>query len=260
MESLKNVKCFLLDLDGTIYLGGRLIDGAVEFLRSIKEKNKKYCFITNNSSRSTEDYINKLNKIGITATAQEVLTSGYAAISCLNENYIGKSVYVMGTQSLKNEFLQNGIKLTENNPDIVVLGYDTELTYAKLCTACKYINKGALYIATHPDINCPSEDFPLPDAGSFIAMIEKSTGRKPDIIIGKPYNVLAGAVLKRFGLKGGEVAAVGDRLYTDILFGKNSGYVSVLVLSGETDKKMLESGGITPDIVADSVKELINKI
>lgn len=260
MEIFKNVKCYLLDLDGTIYMGGKLIDGAAEFLQKVKLSNKKYCFLTNNSSRSTADYIKKLSNIGINATSQEVLTSGFATAKYINDNHKNKSVYLMGTQSLYNEFEKQGIILTENNPDIVVLSYDTENTYKKLCTACKYITKGAFYIATHPDINCPSEDFSLPDAGSFIALIEKSTGRLPDINIGKPQKPLADVAKQRFNVSNSEIAMVGDRLYTDILFAQNNGFVSVLALSGETDKQMLEKSGIKPDLVINSVKDLINLV
>lgn len=257
---LKNVKCFLLDLDGTIYLGNSLIDGAEDFLKAVKAGGKKYCFLTNNSSRSAADYLKKLEKIGINAVPDEVLTSGQSAVSYLKKNYAGKSVYLLGTESLKKEFSGSGIVLTENKPDIVVVSYDTELTYEKLSKACLYITGGALYIATHPDINCPSERGMLPDLGSYMELIKKSTGKSCGIICGKPRGIMAEAVLERFNLKREEIAMVGDRLSTDIQFALNCGFVSVLVLSGETDMEMLEKSGLKPDVVLPSVKGLIDKI
>lgn len=260
MDSLKNIKCFLLDLDGTIYVGNNLIDGAVDFLKKIKAENKSYCFLTNNSSLSTKDYIKKLSAKGIKATEKEVLTSGYSAICYLKNNYPDKKVYLFGTESLKKEFLEANIILTEENPDIVLISYNTEMTYKNLSKACKYIKNGALYMVTHPDINCPGEDGDLPDVGSFVALIEKSTGKKPQVNCGKPGEVMAFAVSQRFDLNKNEIAMVGDRLYTDIMFAINNGFLSVLTLSGETDEKLLNTSNIKPDYVINSVKSLIDKI
>lgn len=260
MEKLKKVKCFLLDLDGTIYLGNKMINGAEDFLKSIKDNNKNYCFVTNNSSRSSKDYLKKLKNIGINANEKEVITSGFVAAKWIKENHKDKTVYLLGTKSLYKEFKDYGIKLTNKNPDIVLLSYDTELTYKKLCDVCFFINCGAKYYSTHPDINCPSEKGFLPDVGSFIALIEKSTNKLPEIIFGKPYGYIANTISKRFNIEKNEIAMVGDRLSTDIKFGIDNNFVSVLTLSGETNMDMLNKSNLKPDIIVDSVKDLIKFI
>jgi HAD superfamily hydrolase (TIGR01457 family) len=257
---MKGVELFLLDLDGTIYLGNQMIRGAGEFLQKVKQAGKRYCFLTNNSSRSSSDYLKKLSSLGIDAGPDEVLTSGYAAIRYLKAAFPSSRVFLMGTRSLKREFAEEGIRLVEESPEVVVVSYDTELDYEKLCQTCLFLRQGAFYVCTHPDLNCPSQRGSLPDAGSFMALIQKSTGRLPDIICGKPYPAMAQAVRDKFGLSGKKVAMVGDRLMTDIAFAKENGFVSVLVLSGETDRKALEESGVEPDFVFSSVREIISRI
>jgi len=254
---MKDIELFLLDLDGTIYLGSRMIDGAAEFLRKIKQAGKRYCFLTNNSSRASADYLKKLHSLGIDAGPDEILTSGYAAIRYLKANHPSSRVFLMGTRSLRREFFEEGINLVEESPDVVVVSYDTELDYEKLCKTCLFLRQDTFYVCTHPDLNCPSQRGPLPDAGSFMALIQKSTGRLPDVICGKPYPALAQAVRDKFGLSGKKVAMVGDRLMTDMAFARENGFVSVLVLSGETDRKMLNESGAEPDLVFGSVAEII---
>lgn len=257
---MRDIELFLLDLDGTIYLGNRMIEGAHDFLRKIKEAGKRYCFLTNNSSKSSSDYLKKLHSLGIDAGPDEILTSGAAAIGYLKKNHPSAKVFLMGTRSLTEEFEGEGINLVEHDPDIVMISYDIELDYEKLCKTCLFLRQGPFYISTHPDINCPSQRGSLPDAGSFIALIEKSTGRLPDVICGKPNAVMAQAVEEKFELESRQIAMVGDRLTTDMAFAINNGFASILVLTGETDRKLLNESGIKPDYVFDSVRDIIGEI
>ncbi|MDD4002766.1 MAG: HAD-IIA family hydrolase [Clostridia bacterium] len=259
-EILKQIKCFILDLDGTLYLGNKVIGGAIEFVKKIRQSGRKLIFLTNNSSKSAADYLIKINNLGFEADINEILTSGVVAADYINKNYYGKKVYLIGTKSLQDELHGCGIKLSENDADIVLLSYDTELTYDKLAKGCRLISEGAIYISTHPDINCPSETGLLPDAGSFMELIKASTNKSCDIICGKPYNIMAKYISKKLNVSPECIAMVGDRLSTDILFANNNGFKSALVLSGETDIKIYEGSKIKADFVFDSVKDIISNI
>ena len=236
------------------------LDGGVKnnlsALETIKNTGRKLCFLTNNSSRSVDEYVEKLARMGIKVADDEIYTSGMATVRYLKENHKDKTVYLMGTDRLRQEFEQNGITLVEKNADVVVIGYDTELTYKKLTLLTDNINGGAFYVCTHSDINCPSEPYYLPDVGSFIELIKKSTGKSPDVICGKPFEPMGRAVAAKFGLNANEIAMVGDRLSTDIAFGNVNGFTSVLVLSGETTREMHEASDIKADVVLGSIKEL----
>ncbi len=245
-KDLKKVRLFLLDMDGTVYLGGKLLPGALETLEEIKKSGRRYCFLTNNSSRSREDYVKKLNGLGIEAKGEDVFSSSDATTIYLKKHFPDSPVYLLGTESLKKEFTDAGIKISRD-ADIVVVGYDTELTYGKLTGATDLLNKGAYYICTHSDVNCPAEPYYVPDVGSFIELIAKSTGRRPDVICGKPFEPMCRAVTEKFGLNPQEIAMVGDRLSTDIAFGNAGGFVSVLVFSGETTKETYERSEIRAD-------------
>ncbi|ATV05926.1 HAD-IIA family hydrolase [Fusobacterium vincentii] len=263
MEKLKNIKCYLLDMDGTIYLGNELIDGAKEFLEKLKEKNIRYIFLTNNSSKNKDRYVEKLNKLGIKAYREDVFSSGEATTIYLNKRKKGAKVFLLGTKDLEDEFKKAGFELVKErnkNIDFVVLGFDTTLTYEKLWIACEYIANGIEYIATHPDFNCPLENGKfMPDAGAMMAFIKASTGKEP-IVIGKPNSHIIDAIIEKYNLKKSELAMVGDRLYTDIRTGIDNGLTSILVMSGETDKKILEETIYKPDYIFNSVKELKEKI
>ncbi|MEG2085313.1 MAG: HAD-IIA family hydrolase [Clostridia bacterium] len=258
--NLSKIKLFLIDMDGTIYVDGAMIDGAMEALDHIRKSGKQLCFLTNNSSRSSAEYLEKLRKMGISADKNEIYTAGNATIAYLNENYAKKRVYLLGTRLLKQEFIQGGINLVNSNADVVVIGYDTELTYKKLCKATDFINCGATYICTHSDINCPHSPYFVPDVGSFIELIKASTGKKPEIVCGKPFKPMGDAVMKKFHLRPNEIAMVGDRLYTDIAFGNNNKFTSILVLSGETTSKMHICSDIKADYEINSISQLIKMI
>ncbi len=261
--NIRDIECFLLDMDGTIYLGNELIDGAKEFLEELEIQNKRYIFMTNNSSKSKTTYVEKLRKLGINCHIDNIFTSGEATAIYLTEKTQNPKVFLLGTKDLEEEFKNQGIKLVNNTndkPDYVVLGFDTTLTYDKLWKACDYLRDGVPYIATHPDLNCPLEDGKyMPDTGSMMKLIEASTGKLP-YIIGKPNKGIVEAISQKFNISKSTMAMVGDRLYTDILLGENSNITSVLVLSGETTMDDLERSDINPNYVFNSVKDIYNNI
>ena len=256
VPELKDVKMYLFDLDGTIYLGDEEIEGSYAAVQKLRDMGKKVCVFTNNSSRSHNDYIERLNKMGFAVTDEEVYTSGEVTCDYLKENYAGKRVFLLGNERLSGEFLENGINLVQEDPDIVVLAFDTSLTYDKLYKFCTFVAKGLPYVATHPDYFCPGPIGPMPDAGALIDAVKDVTGRAPDFILGKPYPTAGELIRRRFGLEKHEVAMVGDRLYTDIAFGINCGFVSILVFSGETTKKQYEQSKIKADFAFDFVKDI----
>lgn len=251
---MTDFKCYLLDMDGTLYLGGKLIDGAAQAVAEMRRRGR-VLFLTNNSSASRASYALRLRALGIDAVKDDVFTAGNAAISLLNERFAGQRVYLLGTDVLKEEFREGGINLTENNPQVVVVGFDTSLTYDKLSKTCAFVRDGLPFIATHPDFNCPVLNGYIPDVGSFLALIEASSNRRPDFICGKPYSVMAKALKAAADFKADEAVVVGDRLYTDMQFAANNGFCSVLVLSGEADKKSLEKSGLKVDRVIDSIAD-----
>ena len=234
MKTLDQVRGFLLDMDGTFYLGNALLPGAAHFLEVLKTQGKEYLFLTNNSSRHRKSYADKLTRLGLAVPEDRVLTSGEAAALSLKKSHPGSRLYVMGTPELESEFRTAGFKLDETLPDVVVLGFDTTLTYAKLWKLCDLVRAGLPYIATHPDLNCPTENSLMPDIGAMIAFVKASTGREPDEIIGKPNRWMVEAAGQKMGLALEDLGMIGDRLYTDIALGQTSGILTVLVLSGET--------------------------
>lgn len=257
--NIKDVECFLLDMDGTIYLGNDLIDGAKEFLEELEKQNKRYIFMTNNSSKSKLTYVEKLRKLGINCEVENIFTSGEATAIYLKEESKNPKVFLLGTKDLEEEFIKHGITLvndSDEKPDYVVLGFDTTLTYEKIWKACDYLRDGVKYIATHPDLNCPLEGGKyMPDTGSMIKLIEASTGKLP-YIIGKPNKGIVEAISKKFNIEKSTMAMVGDRLYTDVMLGINSDITSVLVLSGEATMGDLEMSDINPTYVFNSVKDI----
>lgn len=257
MNSLDQIKMFLLDMDGTFYLGGNIIEGSLEFIRKVTETGRDFLFLTNNSSHNAQFYVEKLKKMGLTVDRSKVMTSGEATCEKFNELYPGKKAYVLGNEFLLEEFQNAGIELTEKDPDIVVIGFDTTLDYHKMQVVCDFVRSGLPYIATHPDYNCPTETGFMPDIGAIMAFIEASTGRMPDMIVGKPNTGIVEAVRRRTGLPVEQMAMVGDRLYTDIETGVRSGMLPILVMSGETTPEMLENSKTKPGLVFDRLSDMI---
>ena len=256
MRSINSIKAFFLDMDGTFYLGDHLLPGALEFLKVLNQNQVPYSFLTNNSSRNSEDYKRKLISMGVSSDDARVFTSGDATARYLKERTSYKRIYLVGTPSLEKLFTAQGFVLSETRPDAVVLGFDMTLTYAKLRILCDLIREGVPFVATHPDINCPTPSGFIPDIGSMIAMIKASTGREPDLIIGKPNRLIVDMLAESMGVKVDDCAMVGDRLYTDIALGKTTGVTTVLVLSGETKPGELLGSGFQPDYIFRDLLEL----
>jgi len=246
--TLQDVKCFLLDMDGTFYLGGKLIEGSLSFIEKVVESGRDFLFLTNNSSHNANFYVEKLARMGLKVDRSKVLTSGEATADKINELYPGKRAFVLGNEYLVEDLREAGIPIDNENPEIVVAGYDTTLDYKKMTAVCDFVRAGLPYIATHPDFNCPTETGFAPDLGAIMAFIQASAGRMPDLIVGKPNPGIVEAALRRTGLKVNELAMVGDRLYTDIETGLRSGMLSILVMSGETTEEMLAASETRPDL------------
>lgn len=253
---LSQIDCFALDMDGTIYLGERWIEGAQEFLERIEATGRSYVFVTNNSSKNAAVYVEKLARMGLVVGEEKIVTSGQATIHYLKHNFAGKKVFLLGNELLREEFLQAGICL-EEAPDVVVTAFDTSLTYEKMCRVCDFVRGGLPYLATHPDYNCPTEDGFIPDAGAIHAFIHASAFRYPDRVIGKPNEDIISYLTIRVNVERSRIAMVGDRLYTDIAAGKNHGLKSVLVLSGEAGMEDVEASEVKPHLIFSSVREMI---
>lgn len=257
MKNLQEIDVFLFDMDGTLNMGEQPIDGAMETLRILNAKGKKVYFVTNNSSKARADYQKKIKRLGYDAELNQIVTSGMATASYLNKNFPGKKIYVLGTETLKSELKTYDINVTEEeDADVMVLAFDTELTYKKLWKATNIVAASKPYIATHPDFVCPSDHGNMPDAGAYIALVEKVTGRLPDVVVGKPYAPMAEFTADFCGVSYDKMAFVGDRLYTDIKFAVNNGMTGILVMTGETTKEMLAESDVRPDFVLDSVNDL----
>lgn len=254
---LSQVECFALDMDGTIYLGEQWIDGAREFLDKIEASGRRYVFVTNNSSKNAEVYVEKLERMGLVVGTEKIVTSGQATIYYLKRHFPKAKVFLLGNPLLQEEFLQAGITLEEEHPDVVVTAFDTSLDYAKMCKVCDHVRAGLPYLATHPDYNCPTETGFIPDAGAIHAFIHASAFRYPDRIIGKPNEDIIEYLTTRVNTSRERIAMVGDRLYTDIAAGRNHGLKSVLVLSGEASIEDVQTSETVPHLIFDSVREMI---
>lgn len=254
---LSRVRCFLLDMDGTFYLGSRVIEGSLDFLDALERTGRTARFLTNNSSRSASVYAQRLAGMGVPQKYCDVISSAHAAAHyCLRE-FPGRKCYLLGNPALQEEMRSMGLNLTEENADYVLVGFDTTLDYAKMCRLCDYIREGKPYIATHPDFNCPTETGYIPDMGAIMAFIEASTGRKADVILGKPYRGIVDEALERTGFTLDEMAMVGDRLYTDVATGVRHGMTGILVLSGEATMADVEKSDVAPDLIFGRLSDMI---
>ena len=255
---LKNKKLWLLDMDGTIYLGDRVFDGTIEFLNAVEKNGGKYVFVTNNSSKGKADYVKRVNGMGIKADESNFYTSVDAAVMLLKNRFGSELIYAQGTKSFINNLKEGGLNVTEKydeNSKCVIVAFDTELTLEKLSATCKTLLKEIPYYATNPDWVCPTEFGYVPDCGSMCFGIEKATGKAP-AFIGKPSPVMINEVIKKFGASKQETVVVGDRIYTDIASGVNAGVDTVLVLSGETTAEVCGQSEIKPALVLSDVKEI----
>lgn len=256
-ERLKKARLIVCDMDGTVYLGEKTLPRALEFVEHVKASGKRFLFFTNNASKRKEDYLKKLERLGFGEC--HLMTSGDVTINYLNTHHSGKRVYVLGTEALKRSMIGGGINLVNSSEaDVVVSSFDTELTYEKLCIACDGLRNGAVFLSTHPDYNCPTENGFIPDSGAITALLTASTGKIPKYL-GKPNKETADAIAALTGIPAEDCVSVGDRLYTDIALAKNAGMLSVLVLSGETKEEDITKDN-APDIVINGVGDLIQML
>lgn len=257
-ERIKNIKAFALDMDGTVYLGKRLLPGTPPFLQMCRDRGIPYVFLTNNSSKSCADYVKKLKGMGIDADLSNVMTSGDATIRYLHSEYPGRRVYLCATPSFEQEVREAGIELARGraDADLAVLAFDMTLTFQRLVDLCDIVRDGKPFIATHPDNNCPVEGGYIPDVGAMLALVKTSTGRDPDFIVGKPSRLMIKALCEKLGLDAADIAYCGDRLYTDIRMAVDSGMVATLVLSGETTMADVAVSDLKPDIIFDDLGEI----
>ena len=258
-EQIKNIKFFLMDMDGTLYLGNNLFPFTKELLKTIKEQGKKYLFMTNNSSRSVLDYVKKLEKLGIEAEYDDFITSSQATSYYLLMHHKDDKMYVQGTNSLKEEFKSAGLNVTDEyaeDIDTVVSGFDTELTFKKLDDLSQILLRDVNYIATNPDLVCQTEYGYVPDCGSVAEMLFNATKKRP-LFIGKPSPLMPQLAMDKWGYSPEETLVIGDRIYTDVKSAINAGVYSMLVLSGETTKEVLEASEDKPTFVLDDAGELL---
>lgn len=254
-SKLQDIRMFVLDMDGTIYLGDTLFPYTHEFLRAVQTSGREYCFFTNNSSKNRKAYLDKLQKMQIDITPGRMMLSNDVILQWLRHNHPKEKAYVVGTPHLLKDFTKCGITPDAENADYVVLGFDTTLTYEKLSLACTLIRKGAPVYGVNADFNCPVPGGFIPDCGSIAALVKASTGVQCEFF-GKPSPHTLSYILEHTGYEAGELAVIGDRLYTDIALTADSDVTSILVLSGETAEKDLQESPIKPDIVTENIGAL----
>lgn len=255
-EKLSHIKVFVLDMDGTIYLGNRLFPYTKDFLNAVKKSGRDFCFFTNNSSKNFKSYIDKLDKMGINVRDNQMLISNGVMTDWLNENRSGQKAYVVGTPDLENAVKQAGIEISETKADYVLLGFDTTLNYEKLVKACDFVRDGKEIFGLNPDFNCPTETGFIPDCGSMAALIKASTGVQCEFF-GKPSRHTLDYMLKVTGCEENELCVIGDRLYTDIAVADGTPVTSILVLSGESTLHDAAKSEFKPDLIVNNIGELI---
>ena len=262
-EILSRMKLFLFDMDGTLYLGDRLYGFTAELLQTIRKTGGTYLFMTNNSSKSVADYIKKLGKMGIPATREDFITSSQATAYYLRKHHAGKHLYVCGTESLKQELRTEGFPVVTDpeQAECVVMGFDTELTFQKLHDVSYLLltRKDIPYIATNPDLVCPTEFGSVPDCGSICIGIKNATGREP-VVIGKPSPLMPQLAMERLDIAPENTCVVGDRIYTDIKSGLNAGVTGILVMSGETTPQILAESPDKPHLVLEDAGQILDAL
>ena len=259
---IKRMKLYLFDMDGTLYLGDRLYAFTPALLKRIKEVGGRYLFMTNNSSKSVADYVKKLARLGIEATREDFITSSQATAYYLHKHHEGQILSVCGTNSLKEELRSEGFMVTEtaDEAQCIVMGFDTELTFKKLEDVSRLLlTREIPYIATNPDLVCPTEFGSVPDCGSVCQMIFNATGKRP-VVIGKPSPLMPELAMERLGIKKEETCVIGDRIYTDVKSGLNAGITGILVMSGETTQEILDASEDKPHIVLPDAGVILNYI
>ncbi len=263
MNPLNPIHHFALDLDGTLYLGGKLFDATIPFLNLLNERRIGRTFFTNNSSRSTKQYVKKLNALGILATSEDVYSSTSSTLDYLREERpTVKRIYLLGTQGLAEEFTENGFEICDDRttiePDAVIVGFDPAMNFERACKAAWWIKHGKPFIATHCDLTCPTDQPTIwIDCGSVCRMLTAATGREPDAVLGKPNPRMVRGAMRRHDVKPDQLAVVGDRLYTDIAMARAAGALGILVLSGETTAEEAKQANPQPDLIVNGIADLM---
>ena len=260
---LSKIKRVAFDMDGTIYKGGTLFPFTKRVFETLEEIGVDYTFLTNNSSKSAKDYLAKILKLGLKATPDNITTSASATFFYLKQHYPNvKKIYVLGTASLREEFEDHGYYMIDEynekeEPELVVVAFDTTLTYDRLCKGTYWVGQGKPYVATHPDTVCPTDlDTILVDCGAVQALIKDVTGREPEAVPGKPDENMIGGIMDKYGLQRDEIMMVGDRIYTDMEMARRAKIAGVLVLTGEATLDTLKESGLTPELVLDDISVL----
>jgi len=255
-SSLRSLAAFLVDMDGTTYLGHRLLSGARRFFGLLEGRGVPYLFFTNNSSADRSHYAARLANMGLAVAPERVITSGEATGLYLRTRTPYRRVYVVGTPSLERELSEAGLELAEEGAEAVVVGFDKTLTYGKLERAAHLLRGGAAFFATNPDRVCPTDRGPIPDCGSMVALLRAATGAEP-VVVGKPEPLMAEMALEKLGgIPRERVGLVGDRLYTDIRMANLCGLTAIVVLSGETRREHLADSPDRADYVFEGLGAL----
>lgn len=257
-KTLQSKKLYLLDMDGTLYLDDNVFDHCLDFLNTVKANGGRYLYLTNNSSKSVDKYVEKMNRVHIPAVKEDFFTSTDAACVYLRQNYHGKKIYAFGTASFRQQLQDAGFPITdhlEDDIDCLLMGYDTELTYKKLEDACILLGRGVEYLATNPDWVCPTAYGYVPDCGSVSQMLFNATKRKP-YFIGKPEPAIALLAIEKAGFMPEDTVLIGDRIYTDIACGVNAGITTILVFSGETTREDWEKSEVKPTFTCQSIADV----
>lgn len=255
-NALQGIKLFVLDMDGTVYLGDQLIEGSLDFIREVEaSEDRDFIFFTNNASKVPSIYVEKLHRLGLDVEESKIVTAGDVCAEFLLKNYPDVKIYLNGTPLLEENWKKKGIQLVEEDPDVAVQSFDTTLTYHKLDRICHYVRNGVPFIATHMDINCPTEYGFMPDCGAMCSLITDSTGVKPRFF-GKPWEETVKMLSEITGYKPEEMGFVGDRIYTDVATGVNNGASGFLVLTGEADMQTVAESDIEPTCIYDSLNEM----
>ncbi len=253
---LKETDAFLFDLDGTVYLDETPIGDVKGTLARLRAMDKRIVFLTNNSSKTEAEYRQKLARIGLWGEGDLVYTSAMATAEHVAARFPHKRVYLLATDAVKEEFSRI-VPLVEEAPDVVILAYDTTLTFAKMKRFNEFLAGGAVFLATHPDAVCPTAGVSMPDVGAFLQLFYTSSGRRPDLIVGKPGTAMGEGLERRLGIPRTRMCMTGDRMHTDIRFGNNCGMHTVLVLSGETTEETMKNFPDRPDLVLPDVNALV---
>lgn len=256
-DRLRRIKHVALDMDGTIYLSDTLFPYTIPFLARLERLGITYSFLTNNPTKNRRDYVAKLRRLGIPVQPEQMYTAVETTVGYIKSRMAGvRRLYILGTPSMVSEFEAAGFESVDENPEAVVVSFDTTLVYERLCKAAWYIGRGLPYVATNPDFVCPTDQpTVLVDCGSICACLEKATGRKPDAVMGKPDPQILYTIASDRGLDIASVAMVGDRIYTDVASGINAGALSVLVLSGETTLEKARESQVKPDLITENIEE-----